>query len=55
MKVYVRSVRVCVCPQAWNYGCSAPTFASLLLGGLAAAVAKAGDGLDVALADRRRV
>lgn len=32
-----------------------PTFTSLLLGGLAAAVAQAGHGLDVALADRWRM
>ena len=32
-----------------------PTFTSLFLGGLAAAVAQTGDGLDVTLADRWRV
>lgn len=31
------------------------TFTSLFLGGLPAAVAQSGDGLDVALADRRRM
>lgn len=49
------SVSVCVCVYVRISACSAPTLASLLLAGLAAAVAEAGDRLDVTLADGRRV